>query len=70
MDIVESVTKEGVNGSVFTYGQTNLGKTFTMQGCCPNNSIGIIQYAANEVFRIIKEEKSNGSNLEYSVWVS
>ncbi len=41
-----------------------------MQGCCPGNSIGIIQYATNDVFCIIKEDERNGSDSECSVWVS
>mmetsp|Transcript_32642 Transcript_32642/g.70687 ORF Transcript_32642/g.70687 Transcript_32642/m.70687 type:complete len:291 (+) Transcript_32642:110-982(+) len=31
-DIVDSVTLRGINGTVFAYGQTSSGKTFTMQG--------------------------------------
>ena len=67
-DIVQSV-KEGVNGTVFTYGQTSSGKTFTMQGC-NGDSVGIIQLAAKDIFQSIKEEKSDNSNTECSVKVS
>jgi len=73
-DIVESVIKDGVNGTVFTYGQTSSGKTFTMQGqgTSANNdsSIGIIQLAAKDIFQSIKEEKSDNPNSTYTVKVS
>ncbi|KAL7526397.1 LOW QUALITY PROTEIN: hypothetical protein ACHAXR_003436, partial [Thalassiosira sp. AJA248-18] len=70
-DMVESATKDGINGTVFTYGQTSSGKTFTMQGCGgSDNSVGIIQLAAKEIFQTIKEEKSDDSNSECSVRVS
>lgn len=69
-DIVQSV-KEGINGTVFTYGQTSSGKTFTMQGCnSPDSSVGIIQLAAKDIFQSIKEERSDNSNTECSVKVS
>lgn len=67
-DLVESVTEEGINGTIFTYGQTCSGKTFTMQGSGDNDScVGIIQLAAKDVFQSIKE---NESNSECSVRVS
>lgn len=69
-DMVHSVTKEGRNGTVFAYGQTSSGKTFTMQGCDDSDSTGIIQLAANDIFRHIKEEKDAITHSEYSVRVS
>ncbi len=55
-DVVESVAEHGINGTVFTYGQTNSGKTYTMQGCRnAESSFGIIQLAARDVFQSIKE---------------
>ncbi|EED96627.1 predicted protein, partial [Thalassiosira pseudonana CCMP1335] len=59
-DIVESVANEGINGTVFTYGQTSSGKTFTMQGCGKDEdgTVGIIQMAAKEIFGSIKAERS------------
>ena len=70
-DMVESATKEGINGTVFTYGQTSSGKTFTMQGCSESdNTVGIIQLAAKEIFQSIKEERSDNSNTTTSVRVS
>jgi centromeric protein E len=67
-DLVESVTEEGINATIFTYGQTCSGKTFTMQGCDSHKgSVGIIHLAANDIFQTIKDDDSNS---EYSVRVS
>lgn len=70
-DIVESVAN-GVNGTVFTYGQTSSGKTFTMRGddSKGDSSIGIIQMAAKEIFDSIQKEKSDNPNCECNVRVS
>lgn len=70
-DIVESVAN-GVNGTVFTYGQTSSGKTFTMRGddSKGDSSIGIIQLAAKEIFDTIQKEKSDNPNCECNVRVS
>ena len=67
-DIVASVSKEGINGTVFTYGQTSSGKTFTMQGSGDSRS-GIIQMAAHDIFETIRLEK-NESQSESTVKVS
>jgi centromeric protein E len=67
-DIVASVSKEGINGTVFTYGQTSSGKTFTMQGSGDSTS-GIIQMAAHDIFETIRLEK-NESQSESTVKVS
>lgn len=69
-DIVQTVTKDGINGTVFTYGQTSSGKTYTMQGAGEDSSVGIIQLAAQDIFQSIKEEERNGSNTECTVNVS
>jgi len=50
--IVSSVM-DGFNGTIFAYGQTNSGKTFTMMGTEDNP--GFIPMAIEEVFRYIKE---------------
>ena len=52
--LVESVL-EGFNATIFAYGQTGCGKSFTMQG--PNNSVemrGVIPNAFNHIFEAIK----------------
>lgn len=41
-DIVNSVRRQGRNGTVFTYGQTSTGKTYTMHG--------LIREAARDIF--------------------
>ncbi|XP_025017743.1 osmotic avoidance abnormal protein 3-like isoform X1 [Tetranychus urticae] len=51
--IVESVT-EGYNGTVFAYGQTGCGKSFTMQGITtPASQKGIIPRAFEHIFEAI-----------------
>ncbi|XP_074602042.1 osmotic avoidance abnormal protein 3-like isoform X2 [Brevipalpus obovatus] len=51
--IVESVT-EGYNGTVFAYGQTGCGKSFTMQGVTsPSTQKGIIPRAFEHIFEAI-----------------
>ena len=73
-DIVDSVTNDAVNGTVFTYGQTSSGKTYTMRGADNSNddsgNIGIIQMAAKEIFNSIRKEKFNNPNSDCSVRVS
>ncbi|XP_077571450.1 uncharacterized protein LOC144195581 isoform X2 [Stigmatopora nigra] len=46
-------TVEGYNGTIFAYGQTASGKTFTMMGSDMNP--GIIPLAVDDVFRTIKK---------------
>ncbi|KAL9181488.1 hypothetical protein ACHAXT_010293 [Thalassiosira profunda] len=58
-EMVESVAKEGINGTVFAYGQTSSGKTFTMQGAGSEDSVGVVQLAARDIFQLIKEENVN-----------
>ena len=47
----------GRHGTVFCYGQTGAGKTYTMQGDddCVQNTTGIIQMAAADLFDLIEE---------------
>ena len=52
--IVDSVL-EGYNGTIFAYGQTGTGKTFTMEGAGSNDKLkGIIPNAFDHVFRAIE----------------
>lgn len=59
--IVESAII-GVNGTVFAYGQTSSGKTFTMQGCgtieegLNGNGGGIVHMAAADIFQNIANQ--------------
>ena len=51
--IVDSVL-EGFNGTIFAYGQTGTGKTFTMEGVNePPELRGIIPRAFAQVFEMI-----------------
>ncbi len=43
----------GFNGTVFAYGQTSSGKTFTMRGAPPAEE-GIIPLAVHEIFHLIE----------------
>ncbi|KAM4706637.1 centromere-associated protein E [Discoglossus pictus] len=44
---------QGYNGTIFAYGQTSSGKTYTMMGT--SASLGIIPQAVQEVFKFIQE---------------
>lgn len=50
--IVEAAAA-GINGTIFAYGQTSSGKTYTMTGT--DESPGIIQLAVLNLFDIIKK---------------
>jgi len=62
------VTKamEGYHGSVFSYGQTSTGKTYTMQGT-PNDP-GIVPLAVEEAFGYISS--TSGTNREWLMRMS
>ena len=51
-DLILSVMK-GYHGTVFAYGQTSSGKTFTMSG--NDEHPGIIPLAMRDVFQFIQE---------------
>jgi centromeric protein E len=61
--IVKGVAS-GRHGTIFSYGQTGMGKTFTMQGSGNSIDKGIIQMAAVDLFRMIE---SSSSQREYVV---
>ncbi|KAJ6224199.1 hypothetical protein RDWZM_002744 [Blomia tropicalis] len=63
--IVESVT-EGYNGTVFAYGQTGCGKSFTMQGSSEPSNRGIIPRAFEHIFEAI----STAENTKFLVQAS
>ncbi|XP_047156941.1 kinesin-like protein KIN-7O [Vigna umbellata] len=52
-DIVEAAVR-GFNGTVFAYGQTNSGKTYTMRGS--KAEPGVIPLSVNDLFRIIQQD--------------
>ncbi|BAT81625.1 hypothetical protein VIGAN_03139300, partial [Vigna angularis var. angularis] len=51
-DIVEATVRR-FNDTVFAYGQTNSGKTYTMRGS--KAEPGVIPLAINDLFRIIQQ---------------
>ena len=54
--MVSAVTRSavrGFNGTVFAYGQTSSGKTFTMEGS--EHEFGLIHLAVHDVFRAVSE---------------
>eukprot|EP00956_Cyclotella_meneghiniana_P008814 scaffold12086_cov66-Cyclotella_meneghiniana.AAC.2 len=67
-DIVSSVSNNGLNGIIFTYGQTSSGKTFTMQGV--RETEGLIHYAARDIFKAIEQQIDKNKNSEHSVKIS
>ena len=57
--IVDSIF-QGYNGTVFAYGQTGCGKTYTMMGIVEDpDKRGIIPNAFNHIFGFIKTEGEN-----------
>uniref|UniRef100_A0A3B4T731 Kinesin motor domain-containing protein n=1 Tax=Seriola dumerili TaxID=41447 RepID=A0A3B4T731_SERDU len=48
-------TVEGYNGTIFAYGQTSSGKTFTMMGS--DQTPGVIPLAVEDVFQTIKNKE-------------
>ncbi|KAJ8780322.1 hypothetical protein J1605_011586 [Eschrichtius robustus] len=64
---------QGYNGTIFAYGQTASGKTYTMLGS--QDYLGVIPRAIHDIFQKIKKilesrEKGEPSNFEGSVKVS
>ena len=56
--IVDSIF-EGYNGTIFAYGQTGCGKTYTMMGIVNDENLkGIIPNAFSHIFGFIKTEES------------
>ena len=65
--MVESVL-QGFNGTIFTYGQTSSGKTFTMTGVIDHPELeGITPRIAKLIFDKIEQQDEN---LEFAVKVS
>jgi len=46
---------EGYNGTIFAYGQTGTGKTFTMEGGNTSDSVGVLPRAIDWIFGYIKK---------------
>ena len=54
----------GYNGTVFMYGQTTSGKTYTMLGS--PETPGILPCAVRDIFNFTK----NDSEHDYKIWIS
>ena len=57
-DIVESAMR-GINGTIFAYGQTSSGKTFTMNGDELGDFPGILPLSALHIFDMIERDTEN-----------
>ena len=66
--VVDSVL-EGYNGTIFTYGQTGTGKTYTMVGQFEDNELkGIIPRSFDYMFKKISNNKDK--NAKYNVFIA
>ncbi len=72
-DVFETVTKpliddvlKGYNATIFTYGQSGSGKTYTMYGedILDDSSQGIIPRTINQIFDFINDEKNQDIKFE------
>jgi len=65
---------EGINGCIFTYGQTGAGKTHTMLGSSPGNFDGITIRAVKRLFEDLQknktEQQKGGEEARYQVHCS
>ena len=57
---------DGINQTVFAYGQTSSGKTFTMRGYPQKNQLGLIPLSVKEIFDTIQLDATR----DYQVSVS
>ncbi len=64
-DVAQEITQSvvsGINGTIFAYGQTSSGKTFTMQGAgtiedgAHNQGGGIVHMAARDIFSHVRND--------------
>lgn len=49
----------GYNGTIFAYGQTGTGKTYTMEGCSEAEQKGIIPNSFAHIFGHIAKSNEN-----------
>ena len=66
--LVESTVLEGYHASVFCYGQTSTGKTFTMTGT--KQSPGLLPLAVQDCFRLCHRQHQGHQEREYLLRVS
>ena len=53
---------KGINISIFIYGQTNTGKTFTMKGDQKNNE-GLISLSIKEIFNLLNNKDNKNTSI-------
>ena len=58
---------DGINQTVFAYGQTSSGKTFTMRGNPNKNMPGLIPLSVKEIFKAIE---ASSTERKFKVTVS
>lgn len=46
---------EGFNGTIFAYGQTGAGKTYTMSGEPQYKFRGVIPHVLSQIFKTVRE---------------
>ena len=71
IEMCREITKnflKGINGSIFTYGQTTSGKTYTMLGN-PKNP-GILPCVLKDIFDNLNKLKKENLNINYKVYCS
>ena len=72
-EVYEGVAQESVhsvvcelNGTIFAYGETSSGKTFTIQGGNDHDAPGIMQLAARDLFGLIEQTSDRMFNVRAS----
>lgn len=55
--MVSKFLEEGYNGTIFAYGMTGSGKTFSMKGC--EEDPGFVKLAIDDIFRKVEHERGN-----------
>ena len=62
--VVDDVLK-GYNGTIFAYGQTSSGKTYTMEGVLKNKEkMGIIPRITKDIFKVTDKMKNVDLNIK------
>ena len=64
-DVVSGVMN-GINGTIFAYGQTGAGKTYTMSGEPQYRLRGIIPRALSQIYNTVRERDECTTIIRYS----
>lgn len=64
-DVVAGVMN-GINGTIFAYGQTGAGKTYTMSGEAQYRLRGIIPRALSQIFKTVCERDDSTTIIRYN----